>query len=186
MGRQQFSMTRSGTNIQDAYQSAIDDSTDEYGHQEGYSGKIQDCDGGLHDITHRYKKSQMSISQFIDTVMDDYEDDGVLAICTKTPIANTNQIKTKVNHKVVKGTRKWVLHYEVYTNDCEEKYIGRKLTKGDAVKLAREYTAKTGESTMVAMAKKLVDNAPIVASIMYKPSSTERRGTWIFFGEGRY
>jgi len=56
-------------------------------------------------------------------------------------------------------------------------------TKGEAVKLARQYSEKHQCTTMVNMERVLEkkDHA-LVAKITYKKSINEKEGKWVFFG----
>jgi len=109
---------------------------------------------------------------------------GAQAICIQEPKSNDNKIKTQVEHVVTPGTKKWVLTYIVY---CGESRIASSLTKGDAVKRARDYSEKHQCTTTIKMERRLEKDAhALVAKITYKKSSTERDGEWIFFGWASY
>jgi hypothetical protein len=85
-----------------------------------------------------------------------------------------------VEHVVTPGTKKWVLTYIVYHNS-QRVTITR--TKGEAVRIAREYSEKHQCPTTIRMEKSIEnigDN--LVAKITYKRASDERDGKWIFFG----
>lgn len=181
MGRQQFYNRASGKNMQEAYKKACDAAEDEHGHEQGYSGQINSTQG-FKDVTQRFKESKLSSSEF--KSLCDEEDkyyDQAFGICLKEPVLNTNKIKTTVTDNVLKGTRIWKMWYVIYSS---KKEIGKKELKADAVKIAREYTEKTGNRTFVIVERHSEQNA-VVAQIDYKPASNEAPGEYIFFGEAR-
>lgn len=180
MGSQSFTTYSRGKDVRDAYNRAVEDAEDEYGHQEGYSGQINSSHG-FRDITSEFKNSKKSMNQFIDEQMDKLsKHDGARAICIEEPIGNTNVIKTQVEHVVTPGTKKWVLTYIVYRGESR---IASAVTKGDAVKRAREYSEKNQCTTTVKMERRLEkDSHALVAKVTYKPSSKEKEGRWVFFG----
>ena len=179
MGSQSFTTYSRGKDAKDAYNRAVEDAEDEYGHQEGYSGAINSS-AGFRDITSEFKNSKKSMNQFIDEQMDKLsKHDGARAICIEEPIGNTNVIKSQVEHIVTPGTKKWVLKFVVKTHNG---VISSYNTKGDAVKAARAYTEKNQQSTTIHMQKTLEKGTTEVAKITYKKATKERDGRWIFFG----
>lgn len=180
MGSQTFSTYGRGKTIKEAYKNAVDDATYEHGHQEGYSGAIN-ATPGFKDVTAEFKSSGKNMIQYINEQLDKLSKyDGARAICIEQPIENKNKIKTQVEHVVTPGTKKWVLMYVVY--HYENRVISAP-TKGEAVKLAREYSEKHQCTTTVKMEKVLEKkDTAIVAKITYKKSSNEREGKWLFFG----
>jgi len=179
MGSHWFRNNSRGKSVQDAYNTAVDDANDEYGHQEGYSGEINSS-GGYRDITKEWKASKKSLEVFIAQQQDSLTKfDGARAICIQEPIANKNVTKSQVEHIVTPGTKKWVLKYVVSGYDGE---ISSHDTKGSAVTAARAYTEKYLSSTVIQMEKRIEKSNAIVAKITYKRSSTEKDGRWIFFG----
>jgi hypothetical protein len=181
MGSQVFQTYSRGRDVRDAYSRAVEDANDEYGHQEGYSGQINSSGGMGGDLTKEFRASNKSLSQFIDEQLEKLTKfSGARAICIEEPRSNDNKIKTQVEHIVTPGTKKWVLMYVVY-------FSGERVmsapTKGEAVKIARQYSEKNQCTTMIKMERVLEkkDHA-LVAKVTYKKSSTEREGKWIFFG----
>lgn len=184
MGANWFTSQSRGKNVQDAYSKAVERAEDEYGHQEGYSGEINSS-AGYRDVTKEYKASKKSISQYMDDLMDSLtKHQGAQAICLQEPIENKNKTKSQVEHIVTPGTKKWILTYIVY---CGESRVASALTKGDAVKRARDYSEKHQCTTTIRMERRLEKDAhALVAKVTYKPSTTEREGRWIFFGWASY
>ena len=180
MGSQSFNTYARGKNAQQAYNDAVERAEDEYGHQEGYSGQINSS-AGYRDVTKEYKASGKSVREFMNQQMDRLsKHQGAQAICIQEPKGNDNKIKTQVEHVVTPGTKKWVLTYIVY---CGDSRIASAVTKGDAVKRARDYSEKHQCSTIIKMERRLEKDAhALVAKVTYKKSSTERDGEWIFFG----
>jgi len=183
MGACQFKVRSVGKTAQEAYNRACEIAEDEYGYQDGYNDTISTTNG-FRDETELYKKSKFNnVSAYINSRFGNMSKRDCSAICVVQPKANTNKTKSQVEHIVTPGTKKWVLKYEVeeYYGDSDN-VIASCPQKGDAVKMARAYTEKTGTTTAVIMRKVLVGPKPTVAKITYKKSTTERDGEWIFFG----
>lgn len=179
MGASFFKTKSRGKSLSDAYSNATEDAEQEYGH-DPYNGTISTTSGVV-DKTREYKASGKSLSEYIDSWMDKGAKRDCFAICLEEPKANTNKIKTQVDHVITPGTKKWVLKYCVYDN-WQSNPIGSFNTKGDAIKKAREYTEKTQRPTHIAMEKQLDKGTTTVAKITYKKSTSEKDGQWIFFG----
>ena len=182
MGACQFKVRYFGKTADEAYRNACDDAEEEYGHQDGYNGTISTTHG-FRDETEAYKKSKFNdVSAYIRDRFDSHAMNkrDCSAICVVPPVGNKNKTKSQVEHIVTPGTKKWVLKYVVCDNS--DHYISAHLTKGEAVKKAREYTEKHQISTSICMEKTLEKGSRIVARINYKKSPTERNGEWIFFG----
>jgi hypothetical protein len=184
MGANWFQTQSTGKNVQDAYNKAVEHANDVHGHQEGYSGEINSS-AGYRDVTKEWKNSKKSIAQYMDEAMDRLtKPQGAQAICLQEPVENKNKTKSQVEHIVTPGTKKWVLTYVVYQGESR---IASALTKGDAVKRAREYSEKHQCTTKIRMERRLEKDAhALVAKVTYKPSTTEREGRWVFFGWAGY
>ena len=183
MGATQFKTRSTGKTADEAYRRACEIAEDEYGHQEGYNGTISTTHG-FRDETEAYKKSKFSdVNVYIYSRFESHSMNkrDCSAICVRQPIVNKNKTKSQVEHIVTPGTKKWILKYVVY-NSYNDHMIASCLTKGDAVKKAREYTEKTQTPTNICMEKSLEKGNRTVARITYKKSPTERDGEWIFFG----
>lgn len=182
MGANRYYVEQSGRTIKEAFATAQQDAEDEYGHQEGYSGQINmAC--GVTDITDKYLKSELDLREFVEREYSKTsKHNPALAICVQKPMPNTNVVKSQVVHKVFKGTRKWVLWYAAYADGIENKFLGKKLKKADAVVIARKYSEKTTNCAKVVLERHLEGSEKTVAEINYKPSSKECGGRWIFFG----
>jgi DNA-binding FrmR family transcriptional regulator len=180
MGSQSFTTYSRGKDVKDAYNRAVEHAEFEYGHQEGYSGAINSS-AGCRDITSEFKASKKDLNKFINEQMDKLtKHQGAQAICLEEPKTNSNKIKTQVEHVVTPGTKKWVLTYIVYHGDSR---IASAITKGDAVKRARDYSEKNQCTTTIKMERRLEkDSHALVAKITYKKSSDEKEGRWVFFG----
>ena len=184
MGSQSFTVQSRGKNVTDAYNRAVEDANDEYGHQEGYSGAINSS-AGFRDVTNEWKNSKKNMDKFINEQMDKLtKHQGAQAICLEEPKTNGNKIKTQVEHIVTPGTKKWVLTYIIYHGESR---IASAVTKGDAVKRARAYSEKNQCTTTIKMERRLEkDSHALVAKITYKKSSDEKEGRWMFFGWASY
>jgi hypothetical protein len=178
MGSQEFKTYGRGKSVEEAYNRAVEDAEDQYGHQEGYSGEINSTPGYT-DVTAKFKASKKSLDEYINERLNVLtKHHGAEAICIEEPKVNTNKIKTQVEHVVTPGTKKWVLHYTVEADI----HVGSFLTKGEAVKKGRAYTEKTGKPSRVKMEKRLEKVDATVAKITYKKSTNEKDGRWLFYG----
>ena len=185
MGSSWFKSQSRGKSVQAAYDKAVEFAEDEYGHQGGYSGEIN-CSAGYRDVTKEWKASKKSLDAFIADQQDKLsKHQGAQAICIEEPVVNKNVTKSQVENIVTPGTKKWILKYEVISDETG-KFIFSSLTKTEAVKKAREYTEKHQETTRVTMVKVLDKGSAKVATIRYKKSSTEKDGRWVFFGWASY
>lgn len=179
MGLQDFITRQRGLNMQVAFDTAVENAIEEYG-GDPYNGTISTC-SGYQDVTNEFKHSTLDKMSFINKKIDEASRRDCYGITELEPIANTNKIKTTVEHEVVKGTSKWELRYNVYAG-WDDRQVDSAKTKAEAVTIARNYTEKTKITTFVRMEKKLVNQNPNVACIRYKESSTEREGSYVFFG----
>jgi hypothetical protein len=177
MGATFFKTSHRGKSLSDAYKDAKDCAEEEYGH-DPYNGTISTTQG-VQDVTAYYKASGKSLNDYIDSWVEKGLKRDCYAICLEEPKANTNKIKSHVQHIVTPGTKKWILKYIVMSYDGE---IGSYDTKGDAVKAARAHTEKYLSSTTVHMEKRIDKANAQVAKITYKRSDKEKDGKWVFFG----
>lgn len=184
MGATQFKTRYGGKTAEDAYKRACEEAEYEYGTQDGYNGTISTTNG-FRDETELYKRSKFNdVHAYIRDRFDSHNMNkrDCSAICVVPPVVNKNKTKSQVEHIVTPGTKKWILKYEVEEYYGDGRVIASCPQKGDAVKMARAYTEKTGNTTAVIMRKVLVGPKPTVAKITYKKATNERDGEWIFFG----
>lgn len=180
MGACSFQTSAYGKSMQEAYDNACADAQHEYGH-DSYNGTIATT-RGVRDMTADYKRSGKSLSQYINDTIDNFGKWGACGgICIDEPKTNTNKVKSKVEHIVSKGTKKWVLKYVVedYRND---KIVGRYTTKGDAVAMARKHCEQTQNTCTIYMEKVLENGTSQVARVEYKKATNEKKGKYVFFG----
>lgn len=186
MGSTDFTISARGKNIHEAYNKARQEAIDECGN-DAYNGTISTticfCLGynGVSDKTNSFKNSRLSKDEFINKYLGDCRKWGnVFGFCVEEPVSNTLKVKSQVEHKVTKGTKKWILKYVV--NSMEGNQIAVKNTKGEAIKMGREYTEKNMVRTFITMEKVLESGSKIVANITYKKSDKEKEGKYVFFG----
>ena len=86
-----------------------------------------------------------------------------------------------VENTVTKGTSKWELRYNIYTG-WEDRQLASVRTKTEAIKIARDYTGNSKDTTFIRMEKELIDQSPNVAVVRYKKSNEECEGSYVFFG----
>lgn len=179
MGASWFEITGSGRSLDTTYTAICEAATIESG-DDSYNGTISTTHS-LDDLTAQYKRSGKKLNDFIHDQVDRLSKRHCAAICIEEPKANTNKIKTTVEHIVTPGTKKWILKYEVETY-YEGQIIASCTDKGSAVTMARAYTEKNQIKTRIVMKKRLANVDPTVATIDYKKSTSEKPGRWIFFG----
>ncbi len=179
MGACSFVNRGSGNTMKEAYSNLCEDAIEEFGYQQGYNGTIFTTNG-FTDMTKEFLRSNKPLNTFIEDRLDVIRKRECEGICIEVPKGNKNKVKTQVKNIVTPGTKKWILKYVVI--GCDGKEYGSKLTKGDAVKLAREITEKNRTKTYIEMVKVLDKVSPRVAEIEYKRSKEERLGRYIFFG----
>ena len=180
MGACSFRTTQTGRDMGEAYDTACQYASEEYGHQEGYNGTISTTHG-FRDMTSEFKRSKKELSQFISDSYEKLNKRDCWAICIDEPKTNTNKVKSQVENIVEKGTKKWVLKY-IVRKQYGDTTIGSYDTKTLAVKKAREYTERTQDSTVIEMVKVLEKGTTKVAKISYKKSTNEKSGKYVFFG----
>jgi Fe2+ transport system protein B len=179
MGARNFQFKQRGYSLQEAYHNAVDEAIDEYGN-DIYNGSISTT-RGVRDVTKEFKASGKSVQQYIDDVMDNISKwDATRAICIEEPKDDVRKIKSKVEHIVTPGTKKWVLKYVVIDLRDNEKVIKSCFTKGEAVEKAREHTEITTHTTVIEMQKVLQKANNIVAKVTYK--GNRKQGLWVLFG----
>lgn len=180
MGACTFRTTQTGKSMKDAYDTACEYASEEYGHQEGYNGTISTTHG-FRDMTSEFKRSKKQLIDFISEAYDKLSKRDCWGICVEEPVQNKNKTKSQVEHIVTPGTKKWVLKYvvECYNTD---RVIGKYKTKGDAVKAARKYTEETQNTTKIFMSKELESGSSNVAKVIYKRATNEKAGKYVFFG----
>lgn len=180
MGSQVFKNYSRGRDVREAYNNAVQDAEEQYGHQEGYSGEINSS-AGFRDVTKKWKASKLSIEAYMEKELDRLtKHQGAQAICIEEPRGNTNKVKTQVEHVVTPGTKKWVLKYVALSDYAGT--LGSFRTKAEAVSCARKYTEKSGSPSYVKFRKELEKGSDLAAKITYKRASDERMGKWFFFG----
>lgn len=177
MGATTFQTKECGKSMSDAYNRAVENARFESGN-DSYNGTISTTRGVV-DKTNVFKSSNLSIQQFINKCIDSCEKWGPSwGICLEEPKKNKLKVKTKVNNIVHKGTRKWVLVYDVIVRGNVIKPFDNKT---DAIKYARKWVEDNGGNASIDMRKKLVGSNPRVAEITYKTSG-EKEGVYMFFG----
>lgn len=177
MGGVNFRLTMSGFSVRQAFDTAVEEAIDEEGNNP-YNGTISTTDY-QGDLTEKFKKSGKSLNEFINEFLHLCNKRECYSICISSPEKDGGKTKTKVEHIVTPGTKKWVLKYVVY---CfrEDKNVGSYDTKGAAVDAARKYTEKTMFPTTIEMQKKLEKGTTEVARVTYK--GKDKEGKWVFFG----
>lgn len=177
MGACSFINRGRGKSARQVYDNLVDNAESEYGH-DPYNGTISTTHG-FSDVTNEWKASKLDIDKFINKKLNDANKYDCFAVCVDPPKVNSSKTKTKVEHIVTKGTKKWVTKYVVFDHDHA---ISSYTTKGDAVKAARAHTEKTLRTTVVSVIKSMEKGSSQLARITYKRSINEKDGSYYFFG----
>lgn len=179
MAAQEFITRQTARNMQMAFNKAVNFAIEDEGN-DIYNGTISTCSGYV-DVTQEFKHSTLDKMSFINEKLETANKRDCFCITELEPMDNTNKIRSTVENNVIKGTSKWELQYNIYTG-WEDRQVGSYKTKAEAIKQAREHTEKTKDTTFIRMEKILVNQDPNVAVVRYKNSSTEREGSYVFFG----
>lgn len=180
MGAQSIVVSAHGKNMRDAFNNAVEEANDYYGHQEGYSGAINNCEL-TSDWTNK-RSNYPEDDHFHEAILDYTNKRDVIGYCTQDPLGNTNKIKSVVNNMPQHGTRKWKTVYEAV--DYGDSVVVTADTQTECIKKARAYVEKNpnGSAIKIRVNKILVEGNQICATIAYKKSSRERQGSYTFVG----
>ena len=152
MGTVSFRVTAYGMTEREAHENALDADREENGTKDGYNGGMNSARGGVNSK------------------------------CLTPPKVGKPKF-TKAKH--ASTTRKWETRYCVYYDTDYGRYegrVGHKLTQGDAVTMAKEYTAKSGRSCKIVIEKVCTSYNSTVGTVEASGASL---GKWVFWGEAR-
>jgi len=179
MGATTFREIGYGSSAQEAFSALCEESREELGHQQGYSGGIHDT--SLCANKTRHYKAAKNKDKFLDDLEENTSKRDTHVIELKAPKSNTNKIKSVVNINPFKGARKWETRYEVYNyRSDDDRAIASEKTQGAAIKKARAYTEKHQVKTYIEIAKVLLNGKTSIGYINYKESKTESQGKYLF------
>jgi hypothetical protein len=180
MGACSIIVRATGKNMQDAFRKAKAEADDYYGHQEGYSGAINNCELAG-DVTHK-KGGFDEDDYFHQWILDNTEKRDVKGYCKTPPVTNTNKIKTVVTNYPQKGTRKWVTKYRG-VDKWEGDVVCEADSQTECIKQARAYVEKNPNKMIEVQIHKALEGGKFkVADINYKKASNEKDGLYVFVG----
>jgi hypothetical protein len=179
MGAQDFYIRQRANSPEEAFTLAVEEAIEENGN-DIYNGTVSTCHG-FSDVTQMFRKGSLNKEEFIHNMLNRAGKRDCFIIEDAAPVKNTNKIKSVVEHNVIKGTSKWELRYNVYSQ-LRNTVIMSYKTKAEAVEFARKHTEKTQNPTFVRMEKILTNQDSVVARIKYKQSSQEKEGMYTIFG----
>lgn len=179
MGAQDFVIRQRANSPEEAFTLAQEAAISEYGN-DIYNGTVSTCHG-FNDVTQMYRRGSLEREEFMHNMLSRAGKRDCFIIEDVAPVKNTNKIKSVVEHNVIKGTSKWELRYNVYSQ-LRNIVIMSYKTKAEAVEFARKHTEKTQNPTFVRMEKILTNQDSVVARIKYKHSSQEKEGMYTIFG----
>jgi len=181
MGSINFIKDGRGWSMREVFKDLQEEARIEYG-DDSYNGKINNCPG-VHDCTREFLESKLDLDEFIEKKLENMTKfEPGLSVCVRKPVLNSNKVKSKVDHIVTPGTKKWILKYQVESLSSDDYRTPSFLTKGEAVNYAREMSELHRATYKVSMIKELEKGVNKVAEISYKPSKTEKEGQFVFFG----
>jgi hypothetical protein len=152
MGSVSFRCKGYGMSEREAYANAKAEDDRERGYRDGYNGGMSSARGGVNSK------------------------------CLTEPKLGKVKFK-KDEHKVT--TRAWETRYNVYYDIEYGRYdgwVGYKLTQGEAIELAKEYTTKHGKACKVVI-EKVCTSYNSVVGVTHAEGATE--GCWLFYGEAK-
>ena len=175
MGSASINVSRRGTSMEEAFESARKEAEEEYG-SDRYNGEINNADC-LYDWTKKYNGKNLDK---LSEEAFDLDKGTAVGICLKPPKPNKNKTKSEVKRTPQKGARKWVTKY--LGTGWEGNHICEADTLTDCIKKARAHTEKTQERVVIKIVKRLVEGNHNCAIVSYKKSRTEELGLYKFFG----
>jgi hypothetical protein len=179
MGACSIILSAKGKNIKDAFNNAVEEANDYYGHQEGYSGTINTCQL-VKDVTS--KRPTMHPDELEQWMINNTHKREVMGYCVRQPKVNENKIKTKVDNIPQHGTRKWVTMY-IAEDEWEGAVVAKAKTQTECIKKARAWVEKNPtRSVKVKIAKELQEGNRDCARITYKKAAGEKDGLYVFAG----
>ena len=185
MGSINFIQDGRGWSMGEAFRDLQEEARREHG-DDCYNGKINNCTG-VHDCTREFLESKLDLDDFIEKKLETMTKfQGGLSICVRKPVLNSNKVKSKVDHIVTPGTKKWILKYQVESLTSDDYKTPTFLTKGEAVNYAREMSELHRATYKISMIKELEKGTNKVAEVSYKPSKNEKEGQFVFFGVVSY
>lgn len=168
-----------GRNMREAFDNAVKDADDYYGHQEGYSGSINTC-SLTKDVTHLYKS--MGRNKLEDHIIENTNKREVWGYCIEEPKTNNNKIKSVVENYPQHGTRKWKTIYQA-VDEWSGDVKATADSQTECIKKARAYVEKNPDTTLVIkIAKVLETGNQKCAKVKYKKATNERLGKYVFVG----
>lgn len=182
MGATLRTTTIQANSMQEAWKLVRENAEKESG-RAAYNGDFNTTDF-TRDVTKKYHsiKGAENQKEWIEDAVPKWETWGV---CLKERIYNTNKIKSTVERNPQKGTRKWVTKY-VGIDDFDKEELAVADTLQDCIDLTRAYCEKTARENAtfkVEIRKRLINiNEYHCATIKYKKSKTESKGTYLFVG----
>jgi hypothetical protein len=171
MGACEIRVTARGMSMREAFKNAVEEANDEHGHEQGYSGAINNC-----KLANQVKKGEYTD----DEIYEKTDKREVWGYCSQEPIENANSVKSTVTRYPQKGSRKWKTVYEIihYNN-----VVGTKDSQTEAITEARKYAEKYNHTRVdICITKILTEGNSRCATINYKPSNKEREGIYVFIG----
>jgi hypothetical protein len=182
MGACSIIVSAQGKNMRDAFNNAVQEANEEYGHQQGYSGAINNCEL-TGDWTNK-RSNYPEDDHFHEAILQYANKRDVIGYCTQDPIGNTNKTKSEVKNMPQHGSRKWETRYIAVPRYGDSPNTGiSEKTQTEAIKKARAYVEKNpGLMLEVRVTKILTEGQTVCAEVRYKKSSRERLGSYTFVG----
>jgi hypothetical protein len=168
--------------MQEAWKMVIEEAEAESG-RASYNGDFNTT-SFTQDVTRKYHSIE-GIEKADEWIQENVPKWETWGVCLKERIYNTNKIKSTVERNAQKGARKWVTKY-VGIDDWNKEELAVADTLQDCIDLTRAYCEKTARENAtfkVEIRKRLINiNEYHCATIKYKKSKTESKGTYLFVG----
>jgi hypothetical protein len=177
------------SSMEEAYQDAVRRHKHHFGHRSRCGGI--GCTAELSDVTPQYMGTGDSLQDFQNKVLQEVKPGRCYGIEMAPSVPNLNAVKSTMRNTPTKGEKKWELRYELYHPALGSTYglpgrpeqvLGDYPMKNDAEAVGRGIVEQTKRTVNIRVIHKLKGMSPENARITYKPSASERGGTYLFFG----
>jgi hypothetical protein len=175
--------------MEEAYAEASERHRFVFGHRPK-SGGIG-CSLELRDVTPQYRGTGDALPDFQNKLLQEVKPGRCYGIEIDPPVLNANSVKSHMRNMPTKGRRVWELRYQLYHPETRlstgrvtqpEEILGDHEKKNDAESVGRAIVESTKRRVNIRVIHKLKGLSPENAEILYKPSASERGGTYLFFG----
>lgn len=183
MGACDIWVKQRGKSMLDAFKTAHDESAEEHGHEQGYSGAINSCEL-QGDYTRPYREAVIKGQgqKYLEDLQSKAGKREVYGVCLADPVESKLKIKTKVIRTPQKGARIYQTVYTAYDFMGDNEVIQPQKTLSLAIKEARIWSEKNDRRCSVFIEKRLVKGNSKCADIEVKKDGKKKDGVYLFVG----